>query len=104
VGFSVTALEAENVLLKSLLDYDRYGNPELAGSEESWASAETLHGAPPAGEEKVQTRGKPRELYITNIIKGTDTGSVILQNLLRVIVAASILIGVVMSIGRGGGK
>lgn len=38
---------------------------------------------------------------ITNIITGTDTGSVILQNLLRVIVAASILIGVVMSIGRG---
>lgn len=39
---------------------------------------------------------------ITNIITGTDTGSVILQNLLRVIVAAAILIGVVMSIGRGG--
>jgi len=39
---------------------------------------------------------------ITNIITGTDTGSVILQNLLRVIVAASILIGVVMSIGKGG--
>lgn len=40
---------------------------------------------------------------ITNIITGTDTGSVIIQNLLRVIVAASILIGVVMSVGRGGG-
>ena len=40
---------------------------------------------------------------ISNIITGTDTGSVILQNLLRVIVAASILIGVVMSIGKGGG-
>lgn len=40
---------------------------------------------------------------ITNIILGTDTGSVILQNLLRVIVAAAILIGVVMSIGKGGG-
>lgn len=39
---------------------------------------------------------------ITNIITGTDTGSVILQNLLRVIVAAAILIGVVMSIGKGG--
>ena len=39
---------------------------------------------------------------ISNIITGTDTGSVIIQNLLRVIVAASILIGVVMSIGRGG--
>lgn len=37
---------------------------------------------------------------ITNIITGTDTGSVIIQNLLRVIVAASILIGVVMSVGR----
>ena len=37
---------------------------------------------------------------ITNIITGTDTGSVILLNLLRVIVAASILIGVVMSIGK----
>ena len=37
---------------------------------------------------------------IINIITGTDTGSVILQNLLRVIVAASILVGVVMSIGR----
>ncbi len=36
---------------------------------------------------------------ITNIITGTDTGSVILQNLLRVIVAAAILIGVVKSIG-----
>lgn len=40
---------------------------------------------------------------ITNIITGTDTGSLILQNLLRVIVAAAILIGVVMSIGKGGG-
>ena len=38
---------------------------------------------------------------VANIITGTDTGSVIIQNLLRVIVAASILIGVVMSIGRG---
>jgi hypothetical protein len=40
---------------------------------------------------------------ITNIITGTDTGSVILQNLLRVIVAAAIIIGVVMSVGRKGG-
>lgn len=39
---------------------------------------------------------------ITSIITGTDTGSVIIQNLLRVIVAAAILIGVVMSIGKGG--
>ena len=39
---------------------------------------------------------------ITSVITGTDTGSVIIQNLLRVIVAAAILIGVVMSVGRGG--
>ena len=38
---------------------------------------------------------------IPSTITGTDTGSVIIQNLLRVIVAAAILIGVVMSIGRG---
>ena len=36
---------------------------------------------------------------ITTIILGTDTGSVIIQTLLRVIVAAAIIIGVVMSIG-----
>jgi len=42
------------------------------------------------------------DTLITKVITGTDTGSVIIQNLLRVIVAASILIGVVMSIGRGG--
>ena len=41
------------------------------------------------------------DTLITKVITGTDTGSVIIQNLLRVIVAASILIGVVMSIGRG---
>ena len=40
------------------------------------------------------------DTLITKVITGTDTGSVIIQNLLRVIVAASILIGVVMSIGR----
>lgn len=40
---------------------------------------------------------------ITAVITGTDTGSVIIQNLLRIIVAAAILIGVVMSIGKGGG-
>ena len=39
---------------------------------------------------------------ITSVITGTDTGSVIIQNLLRVIVAAAILIGVVMSVGKGG--
>jgi uncharacterized protein YqhQ len=39
---------------------------------------------------------------ISNIITGTDTGSLIIQNLLRVIVAAAILIGVVTSIGRKG--
>ncbi len=36
---------------------------------------------------------------ITAVIVGTDTGSVIIQTLLRVIVAAAIIIGVVMSIG-----
>ena len=41
------------------------------------------------------------DTLITKVITGTDTGSVIIQNLLRVIVAASIMIGVVMSIGRG---
>ena len=39
---------------------------------------------------------------ITSVILGTDTGSVILRSLLRIIVAASILIGVVMSLGRKG--
>ena len=42
------------------------------------------------------------DTLITKVITGTDTGSVIIQNLLRVIVSASILIGVVMSIGRRG--
>ena len=41
------------------------------------------------------------DTLISKVITGTDTGSVIIQNLLRVIVAASILIGVVMSIGKG---
>jgi len=36
--------------------------------------------------------------FITHSVTGTDTGSVILQNLLRVIIAAGILIGVVGSI------
>jgi len=42
------------------------------------------------------------DTLIGAVITGTDTGSVIIQNLLRVIVAATILIGVVMSIGKGG--
>jgi len=37
---------------------------------------------------------------LTAVIDGTDTGSVILRSLLRIIIAASILIGVVMSLGR----
>lgn len=41
---------------------------------------------------------------VTEIITGTDTGSVIIQNLLRVIVAAAIIIGVVMSVGRKAGS
>jgi len=36
------------------------------------------------------------------VIDGTDTGSVILRSLLRIIIAAAILIGVVMSLGRKG--
>lgn len=35
------------------------------------------------------------------VITGTDTGSVLIQTLLRMIVAAAILIGVVMSLGGG---
>ncbi len=40
------------------------------------------------------------DTLITRVITGTDTGSIIIQNLLRVLVAAAILIGVVTSIGR----
>lgn len=39
---------------------------------------------------------------LTSVIDGTDTGSVILRSLLRIIVAAAILISVVMSLGRKG--
>jgi len=39
---------------------------------------------------------------LNSVIDGTDTGSVILRSLLRIIVAAAILIGVVMSLGRKG--
>lgn len=39
---------------------------------------------------------------ITAVIDGTDTGSVIIRSLLRIIIAAAILIGVVMSLGRKG--
>ena len=39
---------------------------------------------------------------ITSIITGTDTGSVLIQSLLRIIVASAIIIGVVK--GMGGGK
>jgi len=37
---------------------------------------------------------------LTAVIDGTDTGSVILWSLLRIIVAAAIMISVVMSLGR----
>ena len=37
---------------------------------------------------------------LRSVITGTDTGSEILRGLLRIIVAAAILIGVVMSLGR----
>ena len=36
---------------------------------------------------------------IQAVITGTDTGSVLIQNLLRVLVAAAILIGVVRGVG-----
>ena len=39
---------------------------------------------------------------LQSVIDGTDSGSVILRSLLRIIVAASILISVVMSLGRKG--
>ena len=39
---------------------------------------------------------------LTAVIDGTDTGSVILRSLLRIIVAAAIMISVVMSLGRKG--
>jgi len=39
---------------------------------------------------------------LTAVIDGTDTGSVILRSLLRIVIAAAILIGVVMSLGRKG--
>ena len=42
------------------------------------------------------------DTLITEVITGTDTGSEIIDSLLRIIVAAAILIGVVMSLGRGG--
>ena len=37
---------------------------------------------------------------LTSAIKGTDVGSAILTDLLRVIVSAAILISVVMSLGK----
>jgi len=40
------------------------------------------------------------DAFITDLITGTDTGSVIVQNILRVVVAAAILIGVVLGIGK----
>jgi len=40
------------------------------------------------------------ENLVSNVITGTDTGSTILQNLLLIIVAAMIMIGAVMSIGK----
>lgn len=39
---------------------------------------------------------------IVAVIDGTDTGSVIIRSLLRIIIAAAILISVVMSLGRKG--
>ncbi len=42
------------------------------------------------------------DLLISAVITGADTGSVILQNVLRVIVAATILISAVMTIWEAG--
>ena len=39
---------------------------------------------------------------ITSVIDGTDTGSMLLKNLLRIVVAAAILVSVVMSLGKSG--
>ncbi|KKL24516.1 hypothetical protein LCGC14_2414550 [marine sediment metagenome] len=39
------------------------------------------------------------DALVVNIITGTDTGSVLLQNILRVVVAAAIIIGVVKNLG-----
>ena len=41
---------------------------------------------------------------ITVMITGTDTGSQLLQQLLRLVVAAIIIIGAVMGIGRTGAR
>jgi uncharacterized protein YqhQ len=41
------------------------------------------------------------DLFLTSIITGTDSGSHLLQTILRVVVAAVIIIGVVKSIGGG---
>ena len=40
------------------------------------------------------------EGLITNVITGTDIGSMIIQNLLRVIIASGIIISVVIGLGR----
>ena len=39
---------------------------------------------------------------ITAIINGSDTGSVLIRSLLRIIVAAAIMISVVMGLGKRG--
>ncbi len=39
------------------------------------------------------------DALVTNVITGTDTGSVLIQNILRVVVAAAIIIGVVKNLG-----
>lgn len=39
---------------------------------------------------------------VTDQITGTDSGSTLIQNLLRLVVAAVILIGVVLTMGRKG--
>ena len=39
---------------------------------------------------------------ITSVILGTDTGSMLIKNLLRIVVSAAILVSVVMSLGKSG--
>ena len=41
-------------------------------------------------------------LVAVTVITGTDTGSMLLKNLIRIVVAASILIGVVKGMGGAG--
>ena len=43
-------------------------------------------------------------LVSATVITGTDTGSMLIKNLIRIVVAAAILIGVVKGVGASAGK